>query len=113
MNSASANTFGIWVAMSEGGPLVELPLGMVNVKNVQQTNQSFSLYPNPSTGNVFVKSSEFNNADVTVYDLAGRVISKQKLNNQKIISTNAMVPGTYLIQLIEDGKTGYQRFTKN
>ncbi len=80
--------------------------------NLDKSNTSFSLYPNPVTGSVVsIQTSELRkgNYSVKIYSLAGQEIYGQRFDhiggaiNQTIHLPAATVSGMYSLQLEKDG----------
>jgi hypothetical protein len=68
--------------------------------NLAAPQEIFTLYPNPAKG-FFVLYTSQADADLTVYDISGRIILKQAISTsgQHNISTHAWPKGTYMITL--------------
>ncbi len=71
-----------------------------------------SVYPNPSNGNINldIDATENMNLDIKIYDLSGRVVwSSQKSimagSNNIRINANDLASGSYVIQVLSNGKT--------
>ena len=64
-------------------------------------DKAFSIYPNPASGYVNVKSNAAqNNATVAIYDLNGRMVVNQKLaNNTTQININGLATGVYVVKI--------------
>ncbi len=111
-NSNSPNAFGLWVALSDGGPLVALPLTGLSVNDLVKQNSNFNLYPVPAKDELHVKSEIFTNATAKILELSGRVVDVQQNIGNKPVSTSHLPTGTYILMLDENGKTGYKKFQK-
>ena len=76
-----------------------------------------NIYPNPSTGSFQLSrkdSKEFQQASIQLFDAAGRLISGQQINGG---ATNfsfgeELVPGLYLVKLIDDERTIFSKVVK-
>jgi hypothetical protein len=56
-----------------------------------------SLYPNPTTGNIkVILPDNISNAVFTVYDIQGKVIIRQDINNQDVVWVNNLSAGIYI-----------------
>ena len=67
---------------------------------------NLSIYPNPATNSVFIKSaSVLGNADIMVTDLEGRVLLKDKIINSDefIIQCDSWENGVYLVTIQNKG----------
>ena len=76
----------------------------VNVNDVS-TATEVSLFPNPASSEVNIRSSELLN-DVTVYDQTGRVVLNYGgINNKNyVLNTNALSSGMYLVKVHFDNE---------
>ena len=87
---------------------------MAHVKlDVQFDGPAFSVFPNPATDWIDVRFelTKSGNAAVEVLDAAGRLVMSQPLGllldgeQQVGVSTADLVPGTYQVRLVVDGRT--------
>lgn len=79
------------------------------------TVKNFSVYPNPFQEELNILSKEQSITQVQLYDLAGKLIQEEKVNNQNSFSlkTNSLPSGTYLITIFSDkGKESYKVIKK-
>ncbi len=114
VNSNGAN-FGLWVALTSGGNLVELPK-FLNVKETLINKESVQAYPNPASSLVSVEYSLMENADLTIelYDILGqKVFESQQFGtsgelNKYTIDVTGMNEGIYFLSL----NAGTSRVTK-
>ena len=88
------------------------------IKQFMANNKQFMVYPNPTTGTVYISTTNISevNLYVEVQDLTGRTISKQNLpvNNGVVTLQNILVNGVYMINMRgSDGKTVTQRLVVN
>lgn len=76
------------------------------LKRAEQAN-SFSLYPNPSTGLFTISLPDgIGIAELVLTDMAGRVVYRQKLTAAiSEVKTSALSDGLYQVQVIAAGKT--------
>ncbi len=69
---------------------------------------SFSVYPNPSSGtfNLSASVDMGYESDVTIYDLAGKLVYTGKLTGTEVnvIDLSAQEKGTYILQIIVEDK---------
>lgn len=80
---------------------------------VQENNlaNAISIYPNPVTNNLFIKSNS-NVLTADLYTLTGQLIKSQKVDENKI-QTAELASGIYIIKLnMEDGEISTQKFVK-
>ena len=79
---------------------------LVSTSVTAATAQEFNIYPNPTTGNIFIQwaNKATGNADVTITDVTGRVViaSAIKINTtsgQSQINVSDLNNGIYLISI--------------
>ncbi len=81
----------------------------------EQLSAKFNLYPNPATNVVNITNNE-NMAvqQVTVYDIAGKLITTQNFNEQAEIQLNvkSLVSGTYMLHLQTNEGTAVKKLVK-
>lgn len=71
--------------------------------------QLFKLYPNPSNGMTnleILHSAKYNSLEASVYDVTGKLVLTQSLNNQSVsneLKTQHLIPGIYLVVVTGDG----------
>jgi hypothetical protein len=69
------------------------------------------VYPNPTTNFLIVELEKNVNADILVYDINGKIVIKDRLNNeqQKQLDFSFLKQGNYLLHInIADKKSVYQ-----
>ncbi|RED98336.1 G8 domain-containing protein [Marinoscillum furvescens] len=78
-------------------------------------NEQFILFPNPAKDflNVAFANDEMKNAEVNIFDLSGKMVHSQILNDSKTINIKSLKTGTYLLKLVHNNKTHVERFIKN
>ena len=77
--------------------------------------KSFTLFPNPFQEELQITSKEQSISQVQLYDLTGKLIQEEKVNNQNsfTLKTNSLPIGTYLITIFTDkGKESYKVIKK-
>ncbi len=112
VNSGSANTFGIWVALSSGGPLVALPLTTTNINSLNRNDASFSIYPNPAGNTIRINSQLFTEAEGSIYDIAGKKLMDFRYRNNEPVQLSGIPKGNYILQLSDKNQIGYRHFVK-
>jgi len=86
--------------------VTSLPTGIPIVENTS----SVSIYPNPATTQLLIKTSNFQPQYLTIYDMDGRVVTRQRFTPQLDIST--LAAGLYFIELGNETVTERKRFVK-
>ncbi len=94
--------FGLWVALSSGGPLVELPIAS-SVSENGNALAGLTLFPNPAQDEVFIDLGRLSGdrTTVTVNDVAGRLVHASVVSQQDDglvnIPTSSFTNGVYRI----------------
>jgi hypothetical protein len=84
--------------------VLELPgFETIGFNDVANTNSSVSVYPNPSSGDVTIRSTDASviNA-VRLFDISGRLILNQPISPSNVanISRNGLNKGVYLLETV-------------
>jgi len=85
--------------------VLEVTTGVVNI------DIKTKVYPNPTTNFLIVELEKNVNADIMVYDINGKLVIKDRLNNeqQKQLDFSFLTQGNYLLHInIADKKSVYQ-----
>ncbi len=62
------------------------------------------LYPNPALNDiVYVKTSKNRNKDITVFDVFGKVVLRDRITTSAL-NISQLVPGVYVLQVQENDK---------
>jgi len=76
-----------------------------NASSVKNVNNNFKIYPNPSNSLFNLQIDSFENANITIEDLSGRIILTQELTSENsVINLNNKAKGVYLIKLNIDNQ---------
>ena len=87
--------------------LTETPFNMqtnllcitVGLNENEPTSSSITIFPNPANESCVIAAPDFNNADIIIYDVTGRVILKQKFNKQLQLTTSSFTQGVYFVEI--------------
>jgi uncharacterized repeat protein (TIGR01451 family) len=89
--------------------LTTLSDNFLGLHNETGSENWFSLFPNPSAGDVLVKLNAGKSGDYTmsIFDAAGRLVIQKELNGQDHLSVKSewLAPGSYMIEL-KSNETG-------
>ena len=97
-----------------GNRTQETKTSTLSVEDFENT-KSFTLYPNPFQEELQIASKEQSITQVQLYDLTGKLIQEEKVNNQNTFTfkTNGLPIGTYLITIFTDnGKQSFKIIKK-
>ncbi len=119
-NNSNGPAFGLWVALPEGGALVELPIA-TSIQNINKIEGLESvIYPNPVSNRILnIKTNAEENIDTTleIFDIQGRIIQQGVLNinsgeQQQTISLNGNITeGTYFLRMTNKNQSQTLRFS--
>ena len=84
------------------------------VDKVLNDEHQVKIYPNPATNNLTVDLSKYNNAQISIIDITGKVV----LNTNTTKSTNVfdvsnLNKGVYFVKIISDNNTITKQFVKD
>lgn len=89
------NSNSIFISNLEGGEVVKFNFSNLSVENF--INERLIIYPNPTSE--FIEFSEiFQNSEIIVYDLNGRIVKEVKLKNTNKLNISDLQNGIYIIQ---------------
>ena len=71
----------------------------------------FSIYPNPSNGEFTING--FDDYEIAIHDLSGKVIYSAKVNNTAEIDLNNLSDGLYMLRIIKDGNSYLSKLILN
>lgn len=109
--SANSNgaPFGLWMAVPEGGPLVEIPNSIASVAKNSLTG--VSLYPNPAKSQVTINvPAGSTTVKSVIYDIMGRQVAA---GNTNTLDVSGLTNGVYIVKADIDGKSFEQKIIKN
>lgn len=110
-----SNGVGIQYSYDQlGNRTQETKTSTLSVEEVE-TAKSFTLFPNPFVEELQIASKEQSITQVQLYDITGKLIQEEKVNNQNsfTLKTNDLPIGTYLVNIITDkGKETYKVIKK-
>jgi hypothetical protein len=78
----------------------------IGINEIRTSNQSIIIYPNPTTGTFTIEcngSTGTPTAELTITDMAGRIVHVHALRNQKTEIRNSFSPGVYFV-MVKDGE---------
>ena len=82
--------------------------------NLDELSQNFSMYPNPTKGDLTIQWNGVDQATLTVFDIHGKmVISTQAVENNMTLSLNQCENGVYLVQVESNHAKVIRRIIKN
>ena len=105
-NNEDGPSFGLWVALPEGGTLVELPLVTSVLESVLDKN-SISVFPNPATSVVNINYTllEDSFVNIDLYDITGTLVQTTtpgyilKSTQTNSIDISTLSSGIYFLRI--------------
>jgi len=96
----------VGVAKWIGGNVIDTCGVYIGVNNLLPANATFSVYPNPATGQITITDLPQEATRITIYNALGALINDIELNGsgEPEIDLSAFPDGMYLIQLQSDHK---------
>ncbi len=77
---------------------------MTGMSSVQDYGKmKIAVYPNPTAN--FVTVDDVEATDVEIYDINGKKVATQSMQNTKMVSLQSMSAGSYFLRLLKDGQT--------
>jgi hypothetical protein len=77
---------------------------------IKLTQKEVKIYPNPSDSFITVQLvNPIKNAIVQVYDLTGKLVAEETITNTLKLKTSDLIPQTYLLHIIQEGKSIYHQ----
>ncbi len=113
-NSVSANcpggrssaVFALYYDPSFAEPYVGIP-------DYEETLSNVRIWPNPTNNILSVESDNVPIDYITIMDLGGRIIVKEKVGGSSVAVNTARLPaGTYLIETVCRGRVSVEKFVK-
>lgn len=111
--NSNGKSFGLWVALQQGGSLIPLPSLAVPtaVSNTIATN-NVQLFPNPATDMLNISATDV--ATISIADVSGKILASH--NNSKSLQVNlaGYAQGLYLVTVEnKSGEKTVHKFMKN
>lgn len=87
-------------------PLLSFGQELVTVNDLKKTEvKGFKMYPNPAYGEeIYITTSSNGKKNIKVYDVFGEIVLTDKISTNTL-DISRLVPGVYVLQVIEDKKT--------
>ena len=76
--------------------------------------ESFTIYPNPSNGNVKINFENANDKhDVIIFSVSGQKVFEKEYNNTAAAAVNNLQKGIYLVKVTKEGKSTTKKLIVN
>jgi hypothetical protein len=109
-----AGTYSVIITDAAGCSvsMTDIQVNGINASRETSINQEISVYPNPSSGQVFI---ELKNGGkplaINLYDVSGRNLPIKKLNHNNL-DISALPPGVYWLKIEDDGQPTWKKIVK-
>jgi hypothetical protein len=111
--NSNGPAFGLWVALSTGGALIELPEDLTVSIVEQSDNTNVTVYPNPAKDVIIIKGIVLGNAEIKLMDVAGKLISNKLYStSENSINISKLPRGSYHIMINNDSNPIHANFIK-
>ncbi len=104
-NNSNGPAFGLWVALADGGALVELPL-VTNVNNVLGAFDEISIFPNPTRDRINIEAQFNASSDVVIeiFNIVGKQVLRLDLGSRnefinETIDVSFLPQGAYILNV--------------
>lgn len=77
----------------------------------EEFEQSVHIYPNPTTGMVYINGVE--DAVISVFDISGKMVMNNENINSDVVDLTSLSNGIYMIQISKDGATMTRKISLN
>jgi aminopeptidase N len=75
---------------------------VTGIEEIQETNNGFNVYPNPSDNYIWIENSKNNLASkIEIYDLTGKLIHQETIKKKAKINTEKWASGTYILTIFD------------
>ena len=90
--------------------LINCPIALGNNSFDLVTN--FNIFPNPANNQVTIETNELTNVSLEIYDINGRKLQQQSLQNTNTINIENLQAGVYFFKINSDQGSTMQRVIK-
>ena len=119
-NNNDGPSFGLWVALPSGGPMLELPQSTtVSVAEKKMTEGSVRLYPNPARDRINLDMKEVyeGTSIIEIHDLTGAMVQRIEMGSANAYGTRPVFVGDlpagfYLLTVKNSSGQAVMKFSK-
>ncbi|TVQ08900.1 MAG: DUF4397 domain-containing protein, partial [Bacteroidetes bacterium] len=104
-NNSNGPGFGLWVALADGGGLVELPL-VTNVNDVLGGIEGINIFPNPTRDRINIEAQINASSDVVIeiFNIVGKQVMRLDLGSRnewinETIDVSFLPQGAYILNV--------------
>jgi hypothetical protein len=74
---------------------------------------NFNVYPNPATGAIKIETGSNESYQITIFNTLSQVVLTTQTTDSKDVDISALSNGTYVVEIKQHDKIGYQKLVKN
>jgi hypothetical protein len=74
---------------------------------------NFNVYPNPATGAIKIETGSNESYQITIFNTLSQVVLTTQTTDSKEVDISALSNGTYVVEIKQHDKIGYQKLIKN
>jgi hypothetical protein len=112
-NNSDGPLFSLWVALAEGGALIELPF-LSSINEISASTPAMNIYPNPAQSSLNIQLLQEVDK-LEVFNVIGeRIMIIDQINSEIItINTSSLSSGVYFITVYTGNDVQTTKFLKN
>jgi len=95
-----------------GNTVFGQPFNLTFTSNQEKIENSYGIYPNPATDQIFVKSASGSPILLSIYNLQGKIIIESQIENTNSLNIQSLHPGLYFYSIQAGAKVFKGRFLK-
>ncbi|MEM7509588.1 MAG: T9SS type A sorting domain-containing protein [Bacteroidota bacterium] len=95
---------GVWIS-TVTGDLYYTQVGFVATSTLPELTDAYKVYPVPSNDQVVFEFSDFDKADIELYNLAGQLLKTEEIRSKEAISLTGLPNGVYIYQITLEEET--------
>lgn len=112
--NSNGKSFGLWVALQNGGAMIPLPSLAVptTVANVT-SNQAVQLFPNPANDILNIVAAD-EMRSINIADISGKIVATYTNSKSQQVNISNLSQGLYLVTIENmNGEKSVYKFSKN
>lgn len=112
LTAPAQDQFVVDIVNSSNGWLPQQTVEVVIQNTLSQTGfekPSWVITPNPSRGTLTIQGGNFNEVQLQIFDLQGRLVFKTTAEKNKTVYLNGLQEGVYLVQIAEGNKVQMEK----
>ena len=107
----------IGYVVGNSGRILKTTTGGVGISEIADNNNTFSIYPNPTTDNLTIdlqKTSNLQNTNIYIYNIQGQLVHQQQITQLKTeLNISGLTEGMYVVKVSNNENTMITKIIKN